>query len=69
MLPFIIRWDNIVTPFRLPPHLTLMLADIDAGSHTPSLVSKLLAWRKAKAEEGVRQCLNSIFETMHHGNN
>ncbi|RUS30507.1 hypothetical protein BC938DRAFT_479303 [Jimgerdemannia flammicorona] len=44
-------WDNVITPFRLPPRLTLMLADIDAGSHTPTLVSKLLGWRKAKPDE------------------
>jgi phosphomevalonate kinase len=29
-----------------------MLADIDAGSHTPTLVGKVLAWKKAKPEEG-----------------
>ncbi|RUS15435.1 ribosomal protein S5 domain 2-type protein [Endogone sp. FLAS-F59071] len=35
-------WNNVVTPFKLPPHLTLILADIDAGSHTPSLVTNAL---------------------------
>ncbi|KAG0259878.1 phosphomevalonate kinase [Mortierella polycephala] len=44
-------WDNVVTPFRLAPKLHLMLADIDAGSHTPTLVSNVLRWRKAKPEE------------------
>lgn len=28
-----------------------MLADIDAGSHTPTLVSNVLKWRKNKPEE------------------
>lgn len=29
-----------------------MLADVDAGSDTPSLVGKVLKWRKEKAAEG-----------------
>lgn len=45
-------WDNEVAPFTLPPGFDLMLADIDAGSHTPTLVGKVLAWKKAKADEG-----------------
>ncbi|KAG0324859.1 phosphomevalonate kinase [Dissophora globulifera] len=44
-------WDNVVAPFRLAPRLHLMLADIDAGSHTPTLVSNVLKWRKNKADE------------------
>ncbi|KAK4512380.1 60S ribosomal protein L38 [Mucor velutinosus] len=44
-------WDNDVTPFKLPPGFDLMLADIDAGSHTPTLVGKVLAWKKSKPEE------------------
>lgn len=35
-------------PLQLPPGLDLLLADVDAGSNTPSLVSKVLAWRKEK---------------------
>ncbi|KAF9375189.1 phosphomevalonate kinase [Podila verticillata] len=44
-------WDNKVAPFQLAPQLHLMLADIDAGSHTPTLVSNVLKWRKNKPEE------------------
>ncbi|KAI8097953.1 ribosomal protein S5 domain 2-type protein [Gilbertella persicaria] len=44
-------WDNDVAPFKLPPGFDLMLADIDAGSHTPTLVGKVLAWKKSKPEE------------------
>lgn len=29
-----------------------MLADVDAGSNTPSMVSKVLAWKKRAPEEG-----------------
>ncbi len=39
-----------------------MLADVNAGSDTPSLVGKVLKWRKEKAEEG--QC-NIIFFLIH----
>ncbi|CDS10713.1 hypothetical protein LRAMOSA11199 [Lichtheimia ramosa] len=49
--PSITSWDNVVTPFQLPPKFELMLGDVDAGSHTPSLVGKVLAWRKSKPEE------------------
>jgi phosphomevalonate kinase len=30
----------------------MMLADINAGSSTPKLVSGILDWRKSKPEEG-----------------
>ncbi|KAL0576662.1 phosphomevalonate kinase [Marasmius crinis-equi] len=46
-------WNHRVQPFSLPPLTRLMLADVDAGSDTPSLVGKVLQWRKedsAKAE-------------------
>lgn len=44
-------WDNAVVPFQLPPHFELILGDVDAGSHTPTLVGKVLNWRKEKPEE------------------
>ncbi|KAG0258790.1 phosphomevalonate kinase [Actinomortierella ambigua] len=44
-------WDNFVDRFQLPPQFQMVLADIDAGSHTPSMASKVLRWRKAKPEE------------------
>ncbi|RKP05807.1 ribosomal protein S5 domain 2-type protein [Thamnocephalis sphaerospora] len=44
------RWNSVVDAFHLPPGLTLVMADVDAGSHTPSMVSKVLAWRKAHPE-------------------
>ena len=31
----------------------MMLADVDAGSDTPSLVGKVLKWRKEDATTGV----------------
>lgn len=56
-----IAWDNQVAPFTLPPGLDLMLADIDAGSHTPTLVGKVLAWKKANAQEGNYTQNNTLF--------
>lgn len=45
-------WDTEQRPFRLPRGLRMMLADVDAGTDTPSFVGKVLAWRKDKPEEG-----------------
>ncbi|KAF9049746.1 phosphomevalonate kinase [Panaeolus papilionaceus] len=44
-------WNYRVQPFKLPPYTRIMLADVDAGSDTPSLVGKVLKWRKEKKEE------------------
>ncbi|KAJ3154531.1 phosphomevalonate kinase [Geranomyces michiganensis] len=44
-------WDNEIEPFSLPPRFALTLADIDAGSSTPRLVSKVLEWRKQEPEK------------------
>jgi phosphomevalonate kinase len=40
-----------------------MLADVDAGSDTPSLVGKVLKWRKDKAEEGQYNIISFIFDS------
>ncbi|KAG1453540.1 hypothetical protein G6F56_007548 [Rhizopus delemar] len=45
------EWDNQVVPFSLPIGFDLVLADIDAGSHTPTLVSKVLEWKKKMPEQ------------------
>ncbi|CAO3642840.1 unnamed protein product [Cunninghamella blakesleeana] len=44
-------WDNKVFNVGLPPQFQMILADIDAGSHTPTLVSQVLKWRKEQPEE------------------
>ncbi|RDB16968.1 Phosphomevalonate kinase [Hypsizygus marmoreus] len=46
-------WDYRVQPFKLPPLTRIMLADVDAGSDTPSLVGKVLKWRSEKPEEAL----------------
>ena len=37
-------------PLRLPPGIHLLLADVDAGSNTRTLVGTVSAWRKEKPE-------------------
>lgn len=44
--------DHRVLPFKLPPLTRMMLADVDAGSDTPSLIGKVLKWRKAESAQG-----------------
>ncbi|WVW80725.1 phosphomevalonate kinase [Kwoniella bestiolae CBS 10118] len=44
------KWDQKTTAFRLPKGLRLILADVDAGTDTPSFVGKVLAWRKNHPE-------------------
>ncbi|KAF8577737.1 phosphomevalonate kinase [Ramaria rubella] len=44
--PSNLAWGHKVQPFRLPLGMRLMLADVDAGSDTPSLVGKVLMWRR-----------------------
>ncbi|CAG8499135.1 10957_t:CDS:2 [Acaulospora colombiana] len=44
-------WDNEVVSTALPPRFTLIVADVDVGSNTPSLVGKVIAWRKANPEQ------------------
>ncbi|KAI9216851.1 ribosomal protein S5 domain 2-type protein [Blastocladiella britannica] len=41
--------------FALPPRVRLALADVSAGSNTPSLVSKVLAWRAANPTDADQQ--------------
>jgi phosphomevalonate kinase len=48
-----IKWDVEVYGDRVkvPEGLLLVLCDVDCGSETPSMVRKMLAWRKEKPEE------------------
>ncbi|KAF8441510.1 ribosomal protein S5 domain 2-type protein [Boletus edulis BED1] len=45
------QWDYRMVPIQLPPLVRLLLADVSAGSDTPSLASKVLKWRQEKADE------------------
>lgn len=42
------RWDHSVLPLALPQRLELMMGDVCGGSETPSMVRKVLQWRKEK---------------------
>lgn len=46
------EWTTRTIPIALPPHIRLVLADVDAGSDTPSLVGKVLKWRKENPDTG-----------------
>ncbi|EMD37919.1 hypothetical protein CERSUDRAFT_50219 [Gelatoporia subvermispora B] len=50
--PLNAAWNYRVEPFKLPPLTRLMLADVDAGTDTPSFVGKVLKWRKDDSERG-----------------
>ncbi|KAI0779733.1 Phosphomevalonate kinase [Fomes fomentarius] len=52
-------WNYRVEPFKLPPQTRLMLADVDAGSDTPSLIGKVLKWRKENGAEA-----KALWDTM-----
>ncbi|CAE6493864.1 unnamed protein product [Rhizoctonia solani] len=45
-------WNHTVSPFKLPPLTRIMLADVDSGSDTPSMVGNVLKWKKAEPAVG-----------------
>lgn len=66
------EWDQETRPFRLPRGLRLMLADVDAGTDTPSFVGQVLKWRKDRADEALRMwtvqdAANAALETALRG--
>lgn len=70
--PSNLAWDYRVESFKLPPLTRILLADVDAGSDTPSLVGKVLKWRKEKSEEAnalwkaLDQLNQSLAQTLLH---
>lgn len=46
-------WDTECMDFgmRLPPGMQMVLCDVDCGSQTPSMVKKVLEWRKENPKE------------------
>ncbi|KAF9452402.1 Phosphomevalonate kinase [Macrolepiota fuliginosa MF-IS2] len=65
-------WNYGVVPFKLPPLTRIMLADVDAGSDTPSLVGKVLKWRKENSAQAdtlwreIDQLNQSLAQTLLH---
>jgi hypothetical protein len=62
-------WDHKVASFHLPPYTRLMLADVNAGSDTPSLVGKVLKWRSEHPVEGLGSPMSfrNYFQSTDHG--
>lgn len=56
-------WTQKVSPLRLPPHTRLLLADVSAGSDTPSLVKNVLKWRQANPKDA-----NDLWTSLDEGN-
>ncbi|KAJ2855283.1 phosphomevalonate kinase [Coemansia erecta] len=44
-------WNSVVESVGIPPRLLLRLADVDAGSNTPSMVKKVLHWQETHPEQ------------------
>ncbi|KAJ9648101.1 phosphomevalonate kinase [Coniosporium apollinis] len=49
-------WDTeiVKSAVKVPSGLRLVMCDVDCGSKTPGMVTRLLAWRKEKPEEADR---------------
>lgn len=47
------KWDTeiVKSAVQVPKEMRLIMCDVDCGSETPGMVKKVLAWRKANAEE------------------
>lgn len=50
------RWDTQITKsaVTVPKGVRLVMCDVDCGSQTPGMVTKVLAWRREKPEEANR---------------
>ncbi|GEQ66854.1 hypothetical protein JCM33374_g517 [Metschnikowia sp. JCM 33374] len=46
------KWDFVHGRCFLPPGLRLIMGDVNGGSETPKLVSKVLEWRKKDEDSG-----------------
>ena len=45
-------WDHVVEPFQLPPGIEVLMGDVSAGANTPSMVKKIIQWRKTSEAAG-----------------
>ncbi|ELU42518.1 phosphomevalonate kinase [Rhizoctonia solani AG-1 IA] len=63
-------WNHTVSPFKLPPLTRIMLADVDSGSDTPSMVGNVLKWKKAEPAvadqlwEGLDKCNRGLGDIV-----
>ncbi|KAI8902397.1 ribosomal protein S5 domain 2-type protein [Globomyces pollinis-pini] len=60
------NWDSEHLTFNLPDAFVLQLGDVNFGSNTPSMVSKVLAWRSENKDECERiwNQLNEFNESV-----
>ncbi|KAF2733169.1 Phosphomevalonate kinase [Polyplosphaeria fusca] len=60
-----VQWDTEIrkAAIKMPPGLRLLMCDVDCGSETPGMVTKVLAWRKQKPEEA-----DPIWDELQAGN-
>lgn len=58
-------WDTECADvgMRLPPGMQMVLCDVDCGSQTPSMVRKVLEWRKQNPEEA-----NALWDQLQANN-
>ncbi|KAI9294387.1 Phosphomevalonate kinase [Neoconidiobolus thromboides FSU 785] len=45
------NWGFVISKFQLPPYFKLALGEVNTGSNTPSMVSKVLKWKKENFEQ------------------
>ncbi|KAJ2616254.1 phosphomevalonate kinase [Coemansia sp. RSA 1365] len=57
-------WDSEVVPVQVPPGLILRLADVDAGSNTPSMVKSVLRWRDTNPQQA-----DTLWASLDEANN
>ncbi|CUA66898.1 phosphomevalonate kinase [Rhizoctonia solani] len=63
-------WNHVVSPFKLPPLTRIMLADVDSGSDTPSMVGSVLKWKKIEPTvsdqlwEGLDKCNRGLGDII-----
>ena len=59
------NWDTRIeqSMFSLPPGLRIVMCDVDCGSETPSMVRKVMTWRKESPKESL-----ILWETLSQGN-
>lgn len=53
------KWDMAAQKCDLPPQIRILMGDVNNGSETPKLVSKVNAWKAANPEQGQK-----LFETL-----
>ncbi|KAA1106970.1 phosphomevalonate kinase [Puccinia graminis f. sp. tritici] len=54
----------VIERFSIPKFTTLLLADVDAGSHTPSMVGQVFKWKNSESESA-----NQIWKELSIQNN